>query len=349
MTPLIAGHPAVTTVTSIEEMQSLCTSYLAQGQAVLLSKPDSLYAVYRWDGSSGEAADGDSVVAGAGAFGRFIRQGAKPAGTHAVYVSKEGIDTNTGLSDDQSKPTIGAAMTTASALIVAGAPRVAVRVLDGGTYTEEVTVPAGVSLLAEAATIAGTVETTGGGEIVVNTVEATANNQVLLAMGAGTAGAADVHVKVCDGRGFTGVANIENKGGSGRNFFVYTGRCYVGEDGTGVGDVTNGFGHIHLHIPDLYLAGDNAVGVLGTANGANGSNIIGFIDHILEIDSPTGTTGIQVDDANAVVRLTANQILADTAFNVSDGSLYLNCLNVTGTETHTGGTVVRSTLSTTTI
>jgi hypothetical protein len=152
--------------------------------------------------------------------------------------------------------------------------------------------------------------------------------------GAGT-GPSIYWANISDGRGvsgtLTGVRNVRNVGGGGKNLFARVGIMYVGISGTGVGDVSSGdAGHIHIELLDLYLAGNNAVGILGSTQGVGSTNIVGWIDHILEINAPTGTTGISLTASAAIVKLVAAEIVADTAYNITAGSLYLSCPKITG-------------------
>jgi hypothetical protein len=134
----------------------------------------------------------------------------------------------------------------------------------------------------------------------------------------------------------TGVRNVRNVGGGGKNLFARVGILYTSENGIGVGDVSTGdAGHIHIEILDLYLAGNNSVGILGGSQGAGSANVVGWIDHILETGTPTGAVGISMTAAGAVVKITASEIVADTAYNISAGSLYISCPKITGTRTGT--------------
>ena len=258
--------------------------------------------------------------------------------TQAVYVSKVGNDTNSGIESIKPLLTFSAAITKASELIVAGATGVRIEVQDGGTYTEatEIEVPENVHISASSATFIGEVRISANASFTINRHFASDNNSIMAQHAGGADGAAIYIANICDGRGvngaLTGSRNIRNVGGGGKNFFVRTGIMYVSASGIGIGDVSSGnAGHIHFLAPDLYLAGNNAVGILGSAQGAGSSNIIGFSDHILEIGSPTGTVGIQMSSAGAAVKVVVAEIIADTAYNITAGDLYLSCPKITGT------------------
>jgi hypothetical protein len=260
--------------------------------------------------------------------------------TAAIFVAAVGDDANDGTSQTAPKLTIGSAITAAEALITAGATGVRVHVMDGATYTENITVPANISVDAKGATLVGTASVTGGAELHLDRHFAAASNDSMVTCeGAGTGPAIYVS-HICDGRGtggaLTGVKNVRNIGGGGRNLFVQVGILYVGTGGTGIGDVTSGVaGHIHIEIPDLYLTGISAVGILGSSQGGGSSNIVGWIDHIINIAGATSSTGILMSAAAATVKLTASEIIADTAYNIGNGSLYLSCPKITGTQTGT--------------
>lgn len=259
--------------------------------------------------------------------------------SNAVFVAKVGSDSNTGLKIEQPKLTISSALSQANTLISGGATGVRIHVLDGGTYTENITIPTSVLLDARACTFLGTVTITGGAEVYLDRHFATANNQVMLSMEADTSGSGIYHSNISDGRGtsgtLTGVRNVRNVGGGGKNLFVNVGIMFVGISGVGVGDVSGGVGHIHLYMPDLYLAGANATGILGSNQGPNVTNTVGWIDHILEFGSPNGCVAISMNSATASIRLSCAEITSETAYNISAGSLYLSCPRLVGTRTGT--------------
>lgn len=259
----------------------------------------------------------------------------------AIYVSKSGDDANVGNSNSLPKLTFSSAITAASALIVAGAAGVRIEVVDGGTYTEaDITIPTGIHLFAPAATFIGQVSIAANATFKVDKHFASANNQNTVQHEGGSNGAAIYFANILDGRGesgtLTGVKNIRNVGGGGKNLFVHVGILYVGENGVGIGDVSSGdAGHIHFSCPDIYLAGNNAIGILGSSQGAGSSNIVGYTDHILETGTPTGTIGIMLTASGAAIKITASEIIADTAYSITTGSLYISCPKITGTRTGT--------------
>lgn len=253
--------------------------------------------------------------------------------TGVVYVSKVGLDSNSGLNINSPKLTISSALIAASALITAGATGVKVMVADGGEYTESVSVPANVYLYAAAATLKGELLIDAQAEAYFDKIIATANNQNLISLSIAGDGSAIVKANFVDGRGFTGVKLARNIGGGGKILFLELGIIYVGVDGVGIGDISGGIGHIHFNIKDFYLAGNNAIGVLGSVQGANFSDSLGYIDHFIQIGGTTGTTAIKMDNANAQLQIFAGEIIADTVYNVIAGQLHLVCPKVVGTRT----------------
>lgn len=254
-----------------------------------------------------------------------------------IYVSKAGSDANDGTLANAPKLTLGSANLAANGLIALGAADgVRIEVQDGGTYTEaaQLELQPNVHIFAPAATFIGSVAIDGLASFVIDKHYAAFSGQTMAQHGGGS-GPAIYTANISDGRGLsgnlTGVNNIRNTGGGGRNKFAKVNVLYVGANGIGVGDVSSGdAGHIHIYLPDLYLAGNGALGILGSSQGAGASNIIGVIDHILEINSPTDTTGIRLNAAGAVVKLTVSEIVADTAYDILSGNLYLSCPKITG-------------------
>jgi Phage tail repeat like len=254
--------------------------------------------------------------------------------TAMVYVSKVGNDADNGLSIAKPKLTIGAALTVASTLLTGGASEVTVLVMDGGAYTENITVPTNVNLDARGATLIGTISAESDTHIWFNEQYPSANNQICYDKSGGSGhGFYDVDrldLRGTDGTltGCQGIANTSN----GSVAFIRVGVLWVCQNGIGIGDNTSGFGHIHFWAADLYLAGNTAYGI--NASTAN-SNIVGYIDHILETGSPTGTIGIRITNGAATVKTTITEIIADEVYNISAGELYLVSAKVTGTRTGT--------------
>lgn len=251
---------------------------------------------------------------------------------NSIYVSKAGNDTNSGQVQGAPKLTIGSAITAAVAL---GATKATVVVLDAGQYTENLTLAANIELAASSATLIGTLSMDAGARATLWRHYSAANSTTLVSTTTASGEASFYSAAIVDGRGtggvHTGTTLFENAS-SGRVLFVRAEQCFVASGGFGVRDnAGSGFGHVHLLAADLYLAGNNAIGL--RSNNAN-SNIVGYVDHILEISAPTGTKAIQVGASGGTVKLTASEIIADEVYDLdAAGTCYIQCPKLTGTRT----------------
>lgn len=252
----------------------------------------------------------------------------------AVWVAKNGDDSNSGLTPVESLETITAALSVAQDLLTAGADSVAIQVVDGGNYEEDVAMLDNTSLNAPGATLIGQLTLPSNCSVRLNRHFASEADQDVVQK-TGGAGYGFYFVNKLDGRGFTGtltgctcLRNVSN----GSVIFAQVGVMFVPEDGFGVRDGAAGFGHIHFWTPDLYLAGDNAVGV----RAQNLSNFIGYIDHVLEVDSPSNCTAFELTNADAVVKATVTEIICNRAWNITNGQLYLNTPKVTVSGSNVG-------------
>lgn len=244
-----------------------------------------------------------------------------------IYVSKKGNDSNDG-TIGRPKLTIQAAITEAAGKIDGSNPQAAVIVLDAGRYTETISLQDNVHLFAEKATIVGRINIRNHCKVSIYAHYASENSQPMLYKD-GTAHAY-YRAVISDGRGIagnlTGTSNIYNITSSSI-LFAEVELMFVATNGIGVREHSSTTGHIHFDIKDLYLAGNGARGIYaqGTA-----SNIIGKLDHILETGTPNNTTAIQISNPGCVVKITANEIIADTAYNIAAGALYLVCPKIAG-------------------
>lgn len=250
-----------------------------------------------------------------------------PDATQTVYVGKNGDDGDDGLSPDMPKLTIASALTVASGLTPSATNRIAVVILDGGTYTENITVPAFCNLIGHGATVVGTI--TLGDDTAVRLYEAKANtsqtNPILYKASGTSTTYADIDR--IDGRNGGSLICVQNTA-NGSVMFIKAKQIWVGAGQKGVGDTAGGFGHIHLYAMDVYCAGTNAVAI---SSNNNNSSIVGFIDHILETDAPTGTVGVLVG-ASGIVSLHVGEIITDTAYDITTGGqLSLSCPRLVGT------------------
>lgn len=216
-----------------------------------------------------------------------------------------------------------------------------------GSYTGNWTVPNEVSILARGAEFTGAgggglnvgvFEFAGQGSVCCKKVSASGENAFLIGNS----------VSACD-TGYCDVEKIElTSGGGGFVNLSFTAggilysRCktiHAGDSCIAVGSVSGSCGHQHIDIGDIYLAGDSAQGVI-TALTAN-HDIVGRIDHILQIGTPTGTVGLNVQTGE--INLMVNTIDADQDWNVAAaGTLRLFYGKVSGTGVG-AGTILTST------
>lgn len=251
--------------------------------------------------------------------------------TQVVYVATYGNDSNTGLNVARPKLTIGAAITAASALSPSASNRVVVYILDAGTYAESITCIGNVDVYGPSAKIDGTVTLVDDVTVTLREIAPSSGSNLRLLRKTAGNSTSYAHIDLIDGRNCTNSACLFNQA-AGSIIFLRAGKVWVGADSIGIGDLAAGFGHVHFNIADLYLAGNNAIGIAANTNNAS---IIGYIDHILETGSPTGTTGISVGSSGEVYA-TISQIIADTAYTITAGGvLGLVCPNVRGLRTGT--------------
>ncbi len=272
--------------------------------------------------------------------------------TAAIFLSKAGNDSNPGTSIDKPKLTLASAVTAATALSPTITKGVRIEITDGGEYTETsgaITIPSYVHVVGPAASYVGRILINNNASFTIGNHYALNNNHTLVNRGGtGTGGMAVYKANIVDGRGkdqnFTGTKCIQNTGTFGFNLRVDVGLIFVAATngvnlGIGIGSsaAENG-GHVHAIVSDLYLAGNGAIGIYGSASGPQSANIVGFIDHILETATFTGTIGIWLDHADAEVKIVVAEIVADTAYLITAGDLYIACPKIVGTQT---GTAVR--------
>lgn len=263
--------------------------------------------------------------------------------TAVVYVAKYGSDDNSGLNINQPKLTISAALTIADGLITAGADKASVNILDADMYSEDLTINENVIVIGLAAGLEGAATLDAGSELHLDRHYATHNSDKLIDMVSNSGAHSHYSANVMDGRGIAGNKTstiLVKNGSSGRILFVKIGVGFVAESGVGIRDgSSSGFGHVHFFFHDLYLAGDSAIGL--KTNNAN-TNLIGYIDHILEVDSPSSTIAINMIDASSIIKITVSEIIADEVWNITDGDLHIVCPKLTGTRTGDATIVIDS-------
>lgn len=237
------------------------------------------------------------------------------------YVGKHGNDSNSGLSISSAKLTFASAIAAATALTPGAFNKFTIMCLDSGLYSEDIAIPSYVHVNAANATligdhtlseisilhafmIKGSITKTGmagyRGVLIASIIELiNTENGIIL-----TSGDLDVDVK---------------------NITV--------EQGTGV--IINGAASkLYGYIGSISLTGNNGTGI---SCASSGGKVALTVSSISELVTTTGTTAISVTAGNEVF-CNVGRISADTAVNISAGSLYLYTTTMTGATTNTGGT-----------
>lgn len=250
------------------------------------------------------------------------------AGQYIIYVGKDGSDANAGTRMFAPKLTLAAAITAASALVTAGAARAAVLCSDAGTYTENLTIPAAVSLFAQNATIIGEHTVTGGCVVDVFRLMPGADSDVVITNSG--AGISFVRAQIWDGRGASGsLINtvLAYNAVSDGVIYIHGYTMYVAAGGWGCIDNAADNGHIHIDTGDLYLMGANSVGI--EAQGVT-SHIVAIAQHIIAPGLPSGSVGVKSSNTSARIEITANEIKAETASSASTGTVRMNVCALSG-------------------
>jgi hypothetical protein len=255
-----------------------------------------------------------------------------PVSEHAVWVSKEGDDGNTGRNQSVPKATITSAISVAETMLTAGAPSVAINIMDAGRYTEDLNIPDDVHIIGFAAELVGNHVIGDNASLVVHSLYRGSGASEMV----DKAGAPNTHGYIrcfyADTRGIdgtlTGSSGFRNSSGGSilhvQFAVLVVGASTIGfTDGGGGGD----FGHVHGLGSDIYLAGNGAT---MCRTGSGGSKLLFSVDHILEFGSPSNTTGPSLNHPSSEVWLRAGQIIADRAWDVNSGDLYVTCPDIRG-------------------
>lgn len=271
---------------------------------------------------------GQTAAGGAGSSFRVSLANLRGSSTPGVwvrtlFVGKHGHDTNNaGTDPDNPLLTLDAATTKAADLSPGLYERVSVVIVDSGEYTETVAQPDYVDIDGSLATVRGTVTLGNEVQLRLFRLSATTDGTTLLNKTSGD-NTSFCYVNEVDGTGATGseqpgegsIVNtfcVKNTASPGI-FFLFTPKIWVPENGEGIGDSTVGQGHLHVNVEDLYLAGDNALGIAG--NIVNSSLIVRF-GHILETGNHSGTVGIKMGSSGDCYAV-GTQIIADTVWDVN--------------------------------
>lgn len=290
-------------------------------------------------GSSANDGTGDDPRTAGGKINSNFTEvyaGLIPDSAISVYVSKQGNDSNDGLTPAKAKLTIASAITAASALL-ATADQAVVKVMDAGTYTEDLTIPDNIYINGLQTTIVGNHTLADNSTLIAHTLMRGSGASELV----DKTGSPDTHGYVwcfrADSRGtagtLTGNSAFRNSS-SGSILHVHCPILYVGASTIGLTDGGTGtdFGHIHFEGDDIYLTGNGAT---GCRTGSGGSKLLVNVHHIVELGTPSNTEGLSLNHADSEVWFNGVQIVADSAWDISSGSLYNQCGDVRGTKAGT--------------
>lgn len=218
--------------------------------------------------------------------------------TTKVYVHENGSDANSGLSTTRPVATLARALTIAAGLRLS-APRVAIVVLDAVPRNASLELPNSVDLDAPHMTLTG-VENGAPTLLVgadcyvrihglVPNPDATPGDFVSNSAALKQAGGfSKLEVfQAWSAPGGIAVASVSNDGALHCN----AGIIHVANDSFGLGGgFANDFGHLHVYAGDVYLEGNNAVGVVSGQNSTSVANVLGYIEHLIERGGPFAGT-----------------------------------------------------------
>lgn len=235
-----------------------------------------------------------------------------------IYVGKHGNDANTGTTPDAAKLTLTAGITAAVALTPASDNRVSVVCNDAGNYTEDLSIPSWVGVIAPAAKVTGNHLVADNS--LLNAFRLVASSGVAVTKSVGT-GVATVE---CPRMVLSGAA-----GGAVCTAGVldYTGDSIEVEDGFGLGNLSTEA--IHARVTEVTVTG-TGIGIGIASSGAlvyNGADIC---------DSGSGT-GIYLASTGQV-DATLSRLDCATAYNVATAGSELRLIvaRLAGTRTATG-------------
>ena len=286
------------------------------------------------DRTSTATPNGSTVIATKSGEGRWLllpsSGGSLPGSVQRYWFGKHGNDSNTGLSYDTAKLTMGAAVAAASAQTPSDTNQFAITCLDAGVYTEDVTMVQWVHLYAPNITMQGTLDVADNTYAVIGTVEAN-GNAYAIRKAAGQTGVTRVEAQAVYATGSsTGAANLASGG-----IFIYEVRSTFVEDGNAIGDVSVNNGHTHIMAEDIYITG-TGVAIARVGSGTT----IGYVAHILEIGAGNGA-GIVVNGGEVSLKIL--YLESTQAYNVgASGTLRLDANVITGTTAGTGDAYINT-------
>lgn len=254
------------------------------------------------------------------------------ADTWFVDTGAHADDENEGTSPHAPKATIQDAVDRASAQGPSAANPHHVVILGADKYTEDLNVPTNVNVWAGRATIAGQILLDDNVTIEIGVHQhAPGVGEDAVDRDAGT-GFAQYRARVA---AFSGSSTGINNTTSGSRLNVDVGYVEAAAGAPAIGSSSTD-GTISLDVGSLALASNSSTGI-SCANAS--ANIFGRVGTIIDTGFST-TTAIAV--SNGTCAISSERVDADTAFNVSGGTLSIDCPSLSGTETFSGGTLNRS-------
>lgn len=235
-----------------------------------------------------------------------------------LYVGKHGSDSNTGKSTKEAFLTISKALLTASSETPAADNRIAIQVVDAGSYVEDLTVPEWCGVIAPAALIQGNHILNQNALIDSFRLVTTSGTCITKSSGTGQ-GSINCPKMILTGSaaGLLCTAGTVN----------FNGQDIAVENGYGIGSLTTS--NIHVRLQNITV---NGTGI------AIGINAAGHITGSISCIEDTGSgTGVYVGDSGTI-NLHASRIACNTAYNIASVNATLNlvCSNLSGTQTNNG-------------
>lgn len=240
--------------------------------------------------------------------------------SNAVYVSKAGSDSNTGLNISQAKLTIGAAITAAGTLSPGPSSRVQVRIVDGGEYTENITTSQYIDVLGPSAEIVGKVTVGTASRVCLLNVTNSGDDAVEVT---GENCYVDIREVIGGGGPTDTFAGVKVSTASG-NTHVYLdiGTSTGAELGSGLEVACNASTIVHAKIDDLEQSSASAFKLTTGI-------VMGYFGKV------EGQIGLDIDGGTAYLRV--SDLTPVTAYDVETGAqLYLFAGKMVGNEFNNG-------------
>lgn len=214
-----------------------------------------------------------------------------------------------------------------------------------GAFTERLTVPSGVNLygpMTDITSPGGGALTDGAvnlnsGTCILNSVTSAAGESAVVKPN--TSGTVRFRARIVTSTsGSIGLLNISTT--QSGVLLARVDSLYVGPSSFGVGAITQANGHTHFCGEDIYLSGNNAVGVV---NAFLSSTTEVNVQHILLAGAPSSTTALSCGAGRINARV--QQIIAATATNVAAAATISLFYNQSSGLNSGAGTLLTSTPS----